>query len=86
MTDFQFADPYRLAAVLALLDAILHTLETSLRIDAATWRISAAKFHAVVRPGDPLQIEYEVMPGDSIRFSILNADRAVATGTLTHAP
>src|SRR5271166_2258425 len=69
-----------------LLDAALHTLETSLRIDPATCRIAAAKFHAVVRPGDPLQIEYEVLPGDSIRFSILSADRAVATGMLTHAP
>jgi hypothetical protein len=39
-----------------------------------------------VHPGDPLQIEYEVLPGNSIRFSILNADRAVATGMLTHAP
>ncbi len=69
-----------------LLDAAMHALQTALRIDPATCRISAAKFHAAVRPGDPLHIEYEALPGDSIRFSIYNANRVVATGVLAHAP
>ncbi len=53
--------------------------------DSAGCVISAAKFHAAVRPADRLRLEYEVLPNASIRFSIHNDQRAVASGTLDHA-
>lgn len=68
-----------------LLDAALAALEAAAHLDPAACRISAAKFHAVVRPSDRLRIEYEVLPNESIRFSIHSDDAMVASGTLDHA-
>jgi len=68
-----------------LLDAALSKLQAAEQFDSAGCVISALKFHAVVRPADRLRLEYEVQPNASIRFSIHNDQRAVASGTLDHA-
>jgi len=68
-----------------LLDAALLTMAAAGHCDLAAARISAVKFHAVVRPADQLRIEYQVLSNASIQFSILNDDAQVASGTLAHA-
>jgi len=45
-------------------------------------QVATAKFQSMVRPGEALTLEHEVLPNGSIRFSIRAADRAVATGML----
>ena len=75
-----------------LLDAVLAAIEQARGIDITAWQIAAAKFLAVVRPGDALALEHEapgaatagtITPGGTIRFTIRRQDRTVATGTLS---
>jgi len=83
-----YADHFPGAPILpgvVLLDAALLTVAAAVHFDLAACRISAVKFHAVVRPADRLRVEYEVLSNASIQFSILNDDRRVASGTLSHA-
>jgi len=68
-----------------LLDAALLRLQAAEHVELAGCVLSYVKFHAVVRPADPLRLEYEVQPNDSIRFSIHNDRLPVASGTLEHA-
>jgi 3-hydroxyacyl-[acyl-carrier-protein] dehydratase len=65
-----------------LLDETLRALECE---DGTHWRIGAAKFLKPVRPGEQLQVQHEAMPNGSLRFCILSAGVAVATGTLVPA-
>jgi 3-hydroxyacyl-[acyl-carrier-protein] dehydratase len=63
-----------------LLDAVLGALEEqALR----SWLISAVKFCTAVRPGEPLELEYETVPSGAVRFRVLSGARTVATGMLT---
>jgi 3-hydroxyacyl-[acyl-carrier-protein] dehydratase len=63
-----------------LLDAALHAAAAA--APAGTWQIVTAKFHNVVRPGAVLTLEQEQLPGGNVRFSVLEADRLIASGTL----
>ena len=47
------------------------------------WHIASAKFLKPVSPGEQLQVEHELLPNGSLRFSILSRGALVATGTLT---
>jgi 3-hydroxyacyl-[acyl-carrier-protein] dehydratase len=63
-----------------LLDAAVATASA-----AATdreWQIVTAKFHGVVRPGEPLTLEQESASNGTVRFSVRHGDRLVASGTL----
>jgi 3-hydroxyacyl-[acyl-carrier-protein] dehydratase len=61
-----------------LLDSVLHALGSS----GPGWEVATAKFPSAVRPGEPLTLQNESLPDGSVRFSILTADRSVATGIL----
>ena len=50
------------------------------------YEIVSAKFHEVVRPGDPLSIEHEALANDTVRFTIHSAQRPVASGILKRLP
>lgn len=83
-----YADHFPGAPILpgvVLLDAALLTLAAAGHLDLEACRCSAVKFHALVRPASLLRIEYEVLSNASIQFSILDDERRVASGTLTHA-
>jgi 3-hydroxyacyl-[acyl-carrier-protein] dehydratase len=83
-----YADHFPGAPILpgvVLLDAALLAMQAALRLDLAACRISAVKFHAIVRPADRLRIEYQAAPNASIQFSILDDERRVVSGTLCDA-
>ena len=46
------------------------------------WQIVTAKFHSVVRPGEPLTLEQESAANGTVRFFIRHGDRVVASGSL----
>jgi 3-hydroxymyristoyl/3-hydroxydecanoyl-(acyl carrier protein) dehydratase len=69
-----------------LLDESLRVLEAKQFPAAMQWRIASAKFLKPVRPGEPLQIEYETLANGAVHFSILSAGTPVATGTLLPTP
>ncbi len=70
----------------ALLDAALHEIVGSRQLDLTRWRLTAAKFLGIVRPGDALTVEHSAADAGTIRFAVRNRDGAVATGTLTGPP
>jgi 3-hydroxymyristoyl/3-hydroxydecanoyl-(acyl carrier protein) dehydratase len=63
-----------------LLDAAIESL------GPAPCEIVSAKFHEVVRPGEPLAIEHEVLPNGTVRFTIRSAQHPVASGILKRLP
>jgi 3-hydroxymyristoyl/3-hydroxydecanoyl-(acyl carrier protein) dehydratase len=47
-------------------------------------RLTAAKFLAVVRPGDKLTLEHTATEDSKVRFVIRAANSIVASGMLSH--
>ncbi len=68
-----------------LLDEVLQAVQRQRGLDLQQWKIASAKFLAVVRPGDALQLVHEAPKDGLIRFTIAVADRLVASGTLSNA-
>lgn len=68
-----------------LLDETLHAIArlTGERPDRCT--LASVKFKSIVRPGQPLTLQFERAPPNRIRFEIHSLGRAVANGTLTLA-
>ncbi len=63
-----------------LLDAAVQA--ASAAAPTREWQIATAKFHGVVRPGEPLTLEQGADPNGTVRFSVRHGDRLVASGTL----
>ena len=63
-----------------LLDAVLAALEAG---TPRPWHVSAVKFSAVVRPGEPLALEHETLDSGAVRFRVCSGQRTVATGMLS---
>jgi 3-hydroxyacyl-[acyl-carrier-protein] dehydratase len=66
-----------------LLDETVYALKQSVAHALFDCEIATAKFHSMVRPGEPLTLEHESCPDGSIRFVIRSLDRMVASGRLT---
>ena len=56
-------------------------LDAAVRAAGAS-EILSAKFHAVVRPGEPLTLDLEPAPNGAIRFTIRSAVQPIASGVL----
>jgi 3-hydroxyacyl-[acyl-carrier-protein] dehydratase len=74
-----------------LLDETLHAIETAQPAErepngALLWHIGTVKFHRPVRPGEPLQLEYDVQPDGRARFELRTVDALVASGTAERRP
>jgi 3-hydroxyacyl-[acyl-carrier-protein] dehydratase len=82
-----------------LLDETLHAIDAELQAEraalhsaatdatpASLWHIGTVKFHRAVRPGEALQLEYDLQPDGRARFELRAADALVATGTLERRP
>jgi len=69
-----------------LLDEALQVIQRERGIDLARWHVSSVKFLGLVRPGDDLRLEHSAAgKSGTIRFTILAADRTVASGSLSNA-
>jgi 3-hydroxymyristoyl/3-hydroxydecanoyl-(acyl carrier protein) dehydratase len=77
-----------------LLDEALHAIEVAEPANRALpsratgaasallWHIGTVKYHRAVRPGEALQLEYELQPDGRARFELRTADALVASGTI----
>lgn len=68
-----------------LLDETIHAMELAAGGPPRCWRVASVKFLRAVGPGEPLVLEQEPLASGAIRFTLLSAGRAVATGALSPA-
>jgi 3-hydroxyacyl-[acyl-carrier-protein] dehydratase len=66
-----------------LLDETLSVIERTLALDLTQWRLAAAKFLEIVRPGDALTVEHTSAANGIVRFTVRVADRTALAGTLS---
>ena len=66
-----------------LLDETIHAVELAASGESRCWRVASVKFLRPVAPGEALQLEQERLASGSLRFTILSAGQAVATGALS---
>jgi 3-hydroxyacyl-[acyl-carrier-protein] dehydratase len=65
-----------------LLDEALYAIGKLMAADLSACQISAMKFLSPVRPGEPVQVRYEMLNNGAIRFDITSDERKVATGSI----
>ena len=65
-----------------LLDETIHAIELAAGGESRGWRVASVKFLRAVAPGEALTLEREQRPS-GLRFTILSAGQAVATGALS---
>ncbi|HEX5461328.1 MAG TPA: hypothetical protein VFX20_15295 [Steroidobacteraceae bacterium] len=68
-----------------LLDETIRALELTSGGEPRCWRVASVKFLRAVGPGESLVLQQEPLPSGAIRFTILSAGQAVATGVLSPA-
>ena len=66
-----------------LLDETIRAIELTDGGEPRRWRVAAAKFLRVVVPGEALVLEQERLASGTVRFTVLSAGQAVATGALS---
>lgn len=66
-----------------LLDEALHAIESAEAAGGRLWRIGSVKFLAAVTDGATLLLDYERTASGTVRFTIRDGGRPVATGTAT---
>ena len=47
------------------------------------WRVASVKFLRMIGPGETVVLEHERLASGAVRFAVLSAGQAVATGTLS---
>ena len=65
-----------------LLDEAIRAIELADGGEPRCWRVAAVKFLRLVGPGEPLVLERERLASGTVRFTVLSAGQAVATGAL----
>lgn len=68
-----------------LLDEAIRALELAQGGEPRCWRVGAVKFLRAVVPGEALTLEREGLASGAVRFTVLSAGQAVATGALSPA-
>lgn len=66
-----------------LLDEAIRAIELADGGAPRCWRVAAVKFLRTVVPGEALVLEQERLANGAVRFTILSAGQAVATGALS---
>jgi 3-hydroxymyristoyl/3-hydroxydecanoyl-(acyl carrier protein) dehydratase len=67
----------------ALLDEAIRAIELADGGEPRCWRVASVKFLRMVGPGEALVLEHERLASGTVRFTVLGAGQAVATGTLS---
>lgn len=68
-----------------LLDEAIRAIERADGSGPRCWHIASVKFLRGVAPGEALTLEEERLAGGVVRFTVLSAGRAVASGALSPA-
>ncbi|HEY7888026.1 MAG TPA: hypothetical protein VIC29_07370 [Steroidobacteraceae bacterium] len=66
-----------------LLDETLRAIGLAMGGEPRSWRVGSVKFLRTVAPGEALTLQQERLASGTVRFTILSAGRAVATGALS---
>ena len=68
-----------------LLDETIQAIERATGGAPRCWRVASVKFLRAVAPGETLMLEQETLASGTLRFTLLSAGQAVATGALSPA-
>lgn len=68
-----------------LLDETIRAIELAEGGAPRCWRVTSVKFLRAVVPGEALTLQHERSAGGPVRFAVLSAGQAVATGALSPA-
>jgi 3-hydroxyacyl-[acyl-carrier-protein] dehydratase len=68
-----------------LLDETIQAIERAAGGAPRCWRVASVKFLRAVAPGETLMLEQETLASGTLRFTLLSAGQAVATGALSPA-
>lgn len=68
-----------------LLDETLVAIGTALGQNVSACRLASVKFLSPVKPGDQVDMQFDVQSSGAIRFDLFSDDRKVATGSLRPA-
>jgi 3-hydroxyacyl-[acyl-carrier-protein] dehydratase len=66
-----------------LLDEAIRAIELADGGAPRRWRVASVKFLRLVGPGEALVLEQERLASGTVRFTVLSAGQAVATGALS---
>lgn len=66
-----------------LLDEAVRAIELADGGQPRCWRIASVKFLRVIAPGEALTLQQERLASGTVRFTVLSAGQAVATGALS---
>jgi 3-hydroxyacyl-[acyl-carrier-protein] dehydratase len=66
-----------------LLDETIRAIEVADGGAPRCWRVASVKFLRMVGPSEALVLEHERLASGAVRFTVLSAGQAVATGTLS---
>ena len=69
-----------------LLDEALYAIAAHGGVSLADCTLVSVKFRSVVRPGQPIELRFDVTGPGGIRFDIRSADQSVASGIISLAP
>jgi len=65
-----------------LLDEALHAIGIRLGKDLSACRINSVKFLSPAQPGEPLEVQYELLGSGAIQFTITSMDRKIAVASV----
>jgi 3-hydroxymyristoyl/3-hydroxydecanoyl-(acyl carrier protein) dehydratase len=66
-----------------LLDETVRAIELANGGQPRCWRVASVKFLRAVVPGEALALEQERLESGTVRFTVMSAGQAVATGALS---
>jgi 3-hydroxyacyl-[acyl-carrier-protein] dehydratase len=66
-----------------LLDETVRAIELADGGQPRCWRVTSVKFLRAVVPGEALALEQERLESGTVRFTVMSAGQAVATGALS---
>jgi 3-hydroxyacyl-[acyl-carrier-protein] dehydratase len=65
-----------------LLDEALHAIGQSVGTDLSACRINSVKFFNPVRPGEAVEVEYDMTGSQAIRFTVFGGGVKAAQGSI----
>jgi 3-hydroxymyristoyl/3-hydroxydecanoyl-(acyl carrier protein) dehydratase len=66
-----------------LLDETIRAIEAADGGQPRCWRVASVKFLRAIGPGEALTLERQRLASGTVRFTVLSAGQAVATGALS---
>lgn len=69
-----------------LLDTVLGAVAIHLNIEPPLWEVKSAKFPQPARPGDHVEVSFDIAMNSAINFACTVSDKIVLTGVASPKP